>query len=536
MRVAWPAPTMARFCCCVFAVWLAAVASVGFGADAKLDATELARRIDQAFERSWSAANVAPAAPASDAEFVRRIYLDLAGRIPSASEAREFGDDAAPGKRAALVENLVARATFAAYMASVFRDQLVPTATDDLSLRQEAPRLELWLRLKFIEHTPYDRMVRELLTAEAAQPQAMNAVAVRPSLEPSPRAFYSANEFKPENLAGSAAKTFLGVQLACAQCHDHPFADWKQEQFWSFAAFFSRTGQPAGDKAGPLEIEISDTGKKAPARFLDGQAPPESQADPRATLAAWITAPENPYFARAIVNRLWAHFFGLGLVEPVDDLNPANAPSQPEVFELLTQQCLAHGFDIEFLVQAITATRAYQLTSEAPPGVASGDESLLRHFARMPVRSLSAEQLFDSVVEATGYREPPSRNRNSIDAVLNSARAQFLNRFATSTSRRTEGEASILQALTLMNGTLVSQATSLEESQTLRAVVEAPFLDNGEKLDALFFATLSRPPRADEREPLWAALESAPDAKNRDAALSDVFWALVNSSEFLTNH
>jgi hypothetical protein len=273
------------------------------------------------------------------------------------------------------------------------------------------------------------------------------------------------------------------------------------------------------------------------ARFLDDTEPQwKFNVGARTTLAEWMTAPANPYFARAAANRLWAHFFGIGLIEPVDDLRPDNPPSHPELLDELARRFAAQRFDVPFLVRAITASRAYQLTSAAPPRgrPPAGDNPRL--FARMAVRGLSAEQLFDSLTLATGYREPTAAREPGAPAPARSpVRAEFLALFANNGQARTEAHMSIQQALALMNGRFVALATRSKDG-TLAIVTGDPALDTAGRVEALFLATLTRKPTPRERDRFVRYVDGGGPNKGAKQALADVFWVLLNSTEFMLNH
>jgi hypothetical protein len=492
----------------------------------RLPPEKLAAWIDSRFDESWRKLRIEPAGPTSDGEFVRRVFLDLIGRIPSVAEVRAFLDDARPDKRHLLVEELLQRGAFASHLANTWRELLLagPSATDALG---QAPALETWLKLRFASNMPYDQLVRELLTAvlDRNSPQT-----------PSPLAFYQAAEFKPEVLAANASRLFLGVQVQCAQCHDHPFADWKQPQFWSFAAFFNNLDTSRMDGAALAssddleEIKIPGKDVLVPAVFLDGSKP-ERTAGKRLTVARWITAPDNPYFARAAVNRIWGSYFGRGFVQPVDDLDPAHPPVYPEVFDALAAQFRLHQYDLKYLVRVITATRIYQLSSR---GAAPDKEDVqAAHFARMPLRRMTSDQVYASFVQATGFRDVAPANPGVLGN--GGARDEFQAKFADSAQSPTEIETTILQALSLMNGQFVASATDLENSELLAVVAEAPYLDDAGRIETLFLAALSRSPEPAEMK-LFLDSSSATDPAARKGALADLFWILLNSAEFLLNH
>ncbi|MFO0843805.1 MAG: DUF1553 domain-containing protein [Gemmataceae bacterium] len=510
-------------------------------ADRYAGADALARRIDDRLASAWKQAGVPPAADADDSEWLRRVYLDLAGRIPSVTEARAFLADRREDRRRLLVERLLGGPRFATHFATVWRNLLLPEGNVNFQVRFSLPGFEKWLRDWVVSGRGYDAMVTELLTT-AIRP---GGGALQIGGAPGPAPFYSAKEFKPEEIAGAVARTFLGVNLSCAQCHNHPFADWKREQFWSFAAFFSgikvqRRGDfvtAEAEKADSHEIEIPGTDKVVKAKYLNGQqAEVAKGAKAREVLARWMTAKDNPYFARAIVNRMWAHFFGTGLVEPLDEMTGTESqPSHPALLDELAAGFVGHGHDLRWLMRAITSTKAYQLSSRrSHPGQDDG-----KLFAKMALRGLTPEQLYDSVAMATGFQEA-ARGGGFYDA--GGARSEFLTKFANGADRPTETQTSILQALTLMNGRVVTSATDLKRSETLAAVIDAPFLDTAAKVEALYLAALTRTPTAKEVSRMAAYVEKGGTAQTgkkqerRAEALADVFWVLLNSGEFVLNH
>lgn len=506
----------------------------------RLDPAALAIKIDEVLAADWQSSQITVAPPADDAEFLRRVYLDVAGKIPSVAEAREFLDDARPDKRRRLIEDLVNRGSFAAHFANVWRDLLLPGANMNLETRGLAGPFETWLRVRFAANVPYDQLVAELITARLAAPAQPNPLG-RTVSAPSPGAFFQVNENKPENLAANTSRIFLGMQVQCAQCHDHPFSHWRRQEFWALAAFFGnlQPSAPDGDGASPvavtgpggaLSIKVPETDLVVEAKFLDGSPPAlRTGEDPRLALSRWITSRDNPYFARAAVNRLWDHFFGRGFVDPVDDLDETNPPVYPELFVEVAQQFVAHDYDLRYLVRAIALTRAYQLSSRT----AGGSQSELDHFARMPLKRMTPEQLYDSLVQATGFRDANTPQQPLNPFGDDSVRNQFLAKFADQSARRSEAQTSIPQALSLMNGTFTSDATSLERSQIMSAIIELPVLDTAGRIETLCLATLSRRPDPEESKLLLEYVRQSP--KEQDA-LADVFWVLLNGAEFIFNH
>ena len=488
------------------------------GVAAAADPTVLAAKIDQRLADGWAAARVTPSPTTDDASFARRVYLDLVGRIPTAAEARAFTVDTSPGKRAALVQQLVGTGAHARHAAAFWRRTWVPQSeTGEYS--RLAEEIEDWLAEQLRANTPYDQLAAELLSPPERNDRSGPW-----------QFFYAASEHLPENLAASTTRAFLGVNLDCAQCHDHPFARWTRDQFWQTAAFFAKPGMEK--TSAPLELTIPNSKRTATPRFLSEKDPewPEqvaSSTGPR-TLAAWVIAKDNPYFAKNAVNRLWAEFFGAGLIEPLDDLSGQNPASHPELLEELATAFTDSDFDLKYLTSAIALTRAYQQVSTTPKGQTPTDPRL---FARMPVRGMTGNQLYDSLRVAAGY-PPERRDLDPIEAARD--RRRFAGRFRI--DRPAEAERSVTQALTLLNGKIATDLTDPDRSPTLVAVADAPFLDAAGKVETLFFAALGRPPATDEVAPLIRHVETGGSHRDPKKALSDVFWAFLNSSEFNTNH
>ena len=504
------------------------------------EVVELATEIDGLIRRRLAAENVTAAPVADDAEFLRRVFLDLGGRIPPSTRVRQFLADRDPDKRRKVVDELLDSSLYVVHFSNVWRKALLPETQADPQTRVLVPAFEAWLRQKLTDDTSYSEMVREIVTvplAASRNPREIPGQADRPS----PLAFYQAKQIKPENLAASTARTFLGIRIECAQCHDHPFDNWKQNDFWSFAAFFA--GMERQGRGGFLAAirEVADRRKlKIPGTetsvgpvFLDGSRPlPTQTRGARQLLADWMITVENSYFAKAAVNRLWSQMFGIGLVDPPDDFTADNPPSHPKLLDLLASEFASHNFDVRHILRSIVASDAYQRTSRQT----DPSQQKPRLFSRMAVKGLSPEQIFDSLAQATGY-VPVAVDRTSTGpGALDSVRSEFVDLFGDDSSRPTQQRTTILQALALMNGGLVSEATSLDRSRTLTAVVEFPALGTGDRVEALYLAALGRRPGAKRLAALVAYVDAGGVTKDPAAALADVFWALLNSSEFLLNH
>jgi len=493
------------------------------------DPQKLADRLDADLDAKLKAAKVPPAPMADDAEFLRRASLDLTGRIPSPREVYDFLADQSPNKRTKLIDELMESPRYASHAASVWRAVLAPETTALAEARVFRSGFEGWLRIKFRTNAPYDSIVRELITANLSTNAEDPTPALRRPEDPNPLAFYAVKEAKPENLAAVTTRVFLGVQIECAQCHNHPFARWTREQFWNQAAFFAgleRTGDglfaPISEKVSTRDIAFGESKKRIPAVFLDG-AEPSTKPDARlrTELAAWVTAKDNPFFARTAANRVWGQLFGRGIVDPVDDFHDDNKPSHPELLDDLAKAFADADYDLQFLIRAITRTKAYQRTSaRTDPG--QDDPKL---FARMAVKGLTGEQLYDSLIRATDFRERNGRG---------SPRDQFLTRFAL-TGKPAEPETSIPQALALMNGKFIADATTVSTSPALTAACELPGLTTAERVEMLYLSALSRKPTVKENDRVLKYIDDAGTDRLAER-LGDVFWALLNSAEFRLNH
>jgi hypothetical protein len=504
--------------------------------DEPLADAELTRRIDDSLARLWQANGIKPVQAASDAEFMRRIYLDLTGRIPSVSEAQTFLEDTAPNRRELLVDRLLAHRDHATHLAAVWRGILLP-GTVDLSRVGGPAKFDQWLADRFADNTPYDQIVRELLLAEGRV------------TESGPLLFYAALKLNPEELATRTSRAFLGVRMDCAQCHDHPDEDTNisQHDFWSFAAFFAQISRPRGkmEMTSPVlqvrdsrrgEVTIPESDEVVPPRLpLSASEIADSADGParRQQLVNWLTSTHNGQFARAAVNRVWASLFGRGLVEPVDDMRPANKPIAPEVLETLSRDFAASKFDLRRLLRAIVLTKTYQLSSRS----AESDPAKSLHFAQMNIKSFTAEQLYDCITVATRQAvvSNDTTGLTGLERFGDMGRDAFIAQFRAPDGQVTDYHAGIPQALTLMHGGLIHSATDLATSGLLKSLA-APFFTDDQRLDTLFLSTLSRYPEAAEREVMMNPVKAAKTDQERQQALGDVLWALLNSAEFSFNH
>lgn len=483
------------------------------------------QRVDALLQSHWAANSIEPVAPATDDEFLRRAYLDLTGRTPSVSEVRTFLNDARSDRRNLLLEELLRRYDHASHLAASWRTFLIPETIDPLVM-QGLRDFEVWLTEHFLSNQPYDQFATDLLLAEGRAEQS------------GPLFFYSSLKLQPEEIARQTSRAFLGIRMDCAQCHDHFFDEkLKQRDFWGYAAFFARISQPEGklERVSPVmrirdsargEVTLPGTEEIVPPKFpLDTDAPSSAAgASRRQALAAWLTSPDNPHFARATVNRVWSQLFGRGLVEPVDDMRAANAPVCPEVLDELANYFIRSGYDLRRLYLTLAQTEAYQLSSSS----SQADPNRQRHFAQMSVKCFTAEQLYDCIAVATRVDALRDAGLNRLN---NYSRQAFLEQFRAPPGNATEYQAGIAQALTLMNGALTNSATQLQTSGLLRSL-QAPFFTDDQRIDTLFLATVSRLPTEREKAAVDECLAAAKTTEAKSAVFGDALWALLNSAEF----
>ncbi len=491
----------------------------------------LARNIDAAIDARLRAEKVAPSPRCDDAEFVRRVYLDITGHIPSADKAATFLDSREPNKRAKLIDDLLASNDYGKHQADIWQTLLMPRTSDNRFIPFD--KMAKWLETRFNDNMPWDQMVRDLLTA-------------RGDMDKNGAVVYFLANATPDKLTDNATRTFLGVQLQCAQCHNHPFTGWKQDEYWGMAAFFTKVrmdGRPQqvirqggtlsiseSGKGRPIRLPIS--AKRVPPKFLQGEQPKFAAGDAyRPVLADWMTSANNPYFSRAMVNRLWAQFFGRGIVNPVDDMHDGNVPSHPQLLAELSAQFAANGFDVKYLIRALCNSAAYQRTSKPIAGNSDAGPEL---FGRMAIKVLTPEQLFDSLGQVVGNPSRVNLPRRAANAVAAARlrnitpRTLFVAFFkGDDNADPTEYQAGIPQVLRLMNAPQLNNASMLapmlQANKPPRQIVEH-----------LYLATLSRRPTAHELERSLSLVRKHPDERRQ--AYGDILWVLLNSSEFTLNH
>ena len=481
----------------------------------------LADWITTEFQKRWKSEERQAPPVVDDATYLRRIYLDLLGTIPPVATAREFLNSEDPYKRDQVVELLLQRRRTAEHLAKVWRRMMVPTGSANEML---GVQIEPWLRDQFQKNTPYDEFARSLLTVTSADVSDEKKSDAEKANARAAVMFYQASGGDAEGAADSVTRFFLGVRLGCAKCHDHPFASWKQEQFWGTAAFFAGVQNGNVTDIRRESIRPKDGDKDYPVRYLWTSIKAEIPKDkfPRHAFADWMTDNNNPNFAATAVNRVWRHLCGRSLAGDVDDLDEDAAEERKLILDNLAKKFVESKYDLRELIRGICKSRVYQSSTLIIGQSADSAMADVR-----PLKTLSPEQMFDAMEQALML--PVGRSDNG--ARFNGQGATLMQRMNEAFSGTPEDfSAGIPQALMMMNGTIMSEATNLEMSRTLRATVDAPFLKDEDRLETLFLAALTRRPSEKEQQVMLKYLATQKDKKQ---AFGDIFWSLLNTPEFV---
>ncbi len=491
--------------------------------------------------------NLEPSALSDDAEFVRRVYLDTIGTLPTPDEVRKFLADTDKSKRSHLIDDLLNRPEFVDYWSLYFGDLLQNRKERDHDVRgtKGVRSFHDWIRKQIAENRPWDQMAREVLTAKG-------------NSETNPAVGYfivtvgENNESHKSEIVGAVAQSFLGTRIGCAQCHNHPLEKYTQDDYYHFAAFFSRVRLERKDpKQGttltvglrdqnqnknPVGVSQPRTGQFMKPQPLDRSPVTVTVTDdPREKLAAWIIDPKNEAFSGALVNRLVRHYLGVGLVEPVDDLRASNPPSNPELWAVLIKEFVSHKYDLRHLMRVILNSRTYQLTSATKPANATDT----RFYSHYSARRLPAEVLADALAQSTGVPDTfpgyPVGMR-AIQLPDPTLKSYFLTIFGrservTACACERGGDVTMPQLLHLQNGEAVVQKIRSGEGRLSQWLSEKK--TDAQLTDELFLTTLSRFPTAAEKTAVTKALA---DGSPRDEVYRDLFWALLNAKEFTFNH
>jgi hypothetical protein len=516
--------------------------------------------IDELVLEKLAALNLPPSPPAGDEEFLRRVFLDVIGTLPTSEEARKFLSDQSPDKRDKLIEELLSRKEFVDYWTYKWSDVLMINGT---LLRPGAVKSYYqWVRGHVEKNTPWDEFVRQIVTSQGN------------SDENGATNFFALHQ-DPENMAENVSQAFMGLSIACAKCHNHPLEKWTNDQYYAFANLFARVrakgwGGESRSGDGNRTLYVVDRGeliqplrgKPQPPTPLDGQPLDfEATEDRRIALATWLTSPENPYFARSITNRVWANFFGVGLVEQVDDLRMSNPSSNEKLLSAAADYLVQNKFDLKALMRAILQSAAYQRSSlPLAENAAEG-----RFYSRYYPKRLMAEVLLDAMSQATGVPSEfneiafPGADKEKTEfypkgtraiALYDSAVASyFLKTFGRNQRRITcecerSNEPSMVQVLHLSNGDTINQKLAAADNALDKQVAAGK--TDAEIIDEAYLSSLSRYPTEGEKREILAELsaalaaEAAADPAAQAAArrllLEDVYWAVMSSREFLFNH
>ncbi|MBO0699677.1 MAG: DUF1553 domain-containing protein [Zavarzinella sp.] len=480
---------------------------------------------------------ILPSDRCTDAEFVRRAYLDVCGLLPTPDEATAFLADKSPDKRAKLIDRLLDRPEFADFWALKWSDVL---RSNRKTIQVKGVHaFQLWLRDHMARNTPLDVVIRELLTATG------NTFA-------NPPANYYRIAKDPTGLAETTAQLFFGVRMQCAKCHNHPFEAITQDDYYSTAAWFARVktkkdavnpGKAATDPVAEVvyagrdgEVTQPRSGKVMAPKFLKGAAPAiPAGKDRREVFADWVTSPDNPYFAKSVVNRVWYHLMGKGIVDPVDDFRDSNPPSNDELLDALAKDFVAHKFDLRHVVRTILNSRTYQLSAE--PNDTNKDDG--KYFSHAVTKLLSAEQLLDALCDVTAVPEKfaglPLGTR-AIQLPDGEVNHPFLKTFGQPARElacecERESDSNLAQALQLINGPTINDKLRNPNNRLGKLLAEKK--NEKEILDALYLAALSRPATDAERGP---ALSHVAKGQDKRKTWEDVLWAILNTREFLFRH
>jgi hypothetical protein len=522
-----------------------------FAASLPYKRTASESRIDQIINSKLASLGLPASKRSSDSDFVRRIYLDVIGQLPSPEEATAFLSDRDPKKREKLIDTLFDRPEYVDFWTMKWGD-LLRNSRRSMGERGMAA-LNYWIRDSVLENKPWDQMAREVLVSQGS------------THEVGPANFFrSANT--PETLSEAATQTFLGVRIQCARCHNHPYEKWTQNQYWEMASFFARVKtQRGGDINAESRIALAKAGdishpktqKKVMPCALDAKPLTETfPGDRREALAEWTTAPQNPFFAKTMANRIWKHFMGRGIVEPVDDMRATNPPSNEALLNYLGQYLAENKFDLKKLMKAIVSTDAYQRSSETLTANAR-DAKFYSHYY---FKRLSAEQLMDAISTVTGaperYAGYPSgfRATQLPDTTVQSYFLELFGRPARQITCECErsDDPNLGQILHLMNNSHLSEkiadnggrvaklAKALPPTSILgirlpklKATKPTSVDPYTNLVDQLYLAAFARKPSAQESKIAVADLKQS---RYPELAAEDILWALTNSKEFLFNH
>ncbi len=491
--------------------------------------------IDHHVHQKLHKLRIVPSEVCSDEVFLRRVYLDVIGRLPTPEDRSRFLASEDSDKRVALVDELIARKEFTEMWVMKWAE-LLQIRTFNNGPNQVSYKAALgyygWLRERIAANVPFNQIVRELLSSEGGTFD-------------NPATNFFQVEQDTLKLTENVAQVFMGTRIQCAQCHNHPFDRWTMDDYYGFASFFAQVKRkPAEDPReriifdGGGEVQHPVTKQNARPRFLGTPTPDDFGGHSRReALAHWLASPENPWFARNVVNVTWAHFFGVGITDPVDDVRVSNPPSNPELLDALAGQFVESNYDIRRIVRGICTSRTYQLSTRTNETNATDE----RNFSHALIRRQRAEVLLDAISQVTGtpnkFKGLPLGAR-AVQIADGNTSNYFLTTFgrasrATVCSCEVKMEPNLSQALHLLNGDATHQR--IQRSPVIKRLLDQK-TEPREIVNALYLRTLGREPTTAEANALGKELAAAGNRKETHEILNDIFWALLNSKEFLFNH
>jgi hypothetical protein len=490
-----------------------------------------ANYVDELALAKWKKLGLRPSPLADDATFLRRVTIDLCGRLPTAEEARTFLADTSPDKRAKRIEKLLDSPDYPAYFA--LRWSTILRNSNLAGANQAAYAFHNWIKDMIARNRPYDEFVRGIVAAAGEWQEA-----------PAINWYWQSRDDQLHQVTADTAQVFLGVRLQCARCHHHPYERWGQADYYGLAGFFTRLGRKSFGEPPPYFAAASvTTGEKNPLtdktpepKYLDGpEAKFTPEEDPRHALVDWMARPDNPFFARTLVNRLWGHFLGRGLYHEVDDLRETNPPSNPELLDALAKDFIRHKFDVKYIIRTILNSQVYQLASEPTPHNQNDRQNYARYYARR----LPAEVFLDAIDQTTGTRSGfggVSTNARAVDLPHEGFGSYFLDTFdrprrVTSCECERSTGATLAQVLLLANSDEIESKIGSGDGRIARLLKEKK--PTSEIIEDLYLTAYARHPTVAELQRITNLVERQKDQRQ---ALEDVLWAIINTKEFMFNH
>ena len=498
---------------------------------AQIDNFPARNYIDELTIAKWKKLGLTPTPVCDDSTFIRRVTLDANGRLPTAKEVREFLADQNPNKRAEWIDRLLDAPEYASYFAlrwgSVLRNSNLAGAD------QASYAFHNWLKDMLARNRPYDEFVRGIIAASGEWQDA-----------PAINWYWQSRDDQLHQVTADTAQVFLGQRLQCARCHHHPYEKWSQDDYYGLAGFFTRLGRKSFGQPPPyFASPTATTGEKNPRtgkvpdpRYLSGEAAVFSaEEDPRHGLVDWMAKPENPFFAKSLVNRLWGHFFGRGLVHEVDGMRATNPASNPQLLDALAKDFIDHQFDMQHICRVMLNSSVYQLGSEPT----EGNQKDRQNFARYYGRRMIAEVFLDSIDQATGTKTKfngVASSSRAVDLPHENFGSHFLDTFdrprrVTGCECERSSGATLAQVLTLANSDEIESKIGDAQGVITRLLKDQRSFD--EIVDELYLGSLSRFPTSDERIKTKYFVDAV---ENKTEAYQDLLWTLLNSREFMFNH